>query len=87
MDGDRIGLTINDEDVYIVMDELHGVSIKDNECVIKSEVMELYIISQTKMEEGVGDLTNSKKYDIISSETDEQYKMNVCLIAEKGGYI
>lgn len=45
MDGDRIGLTINDEDVYITMDELHEASIKDNECVISSEVMELYIIS------------------------------------------
>ena len=45
MDGDRIGFIINDEDVYITMDELQGVSIKDNECAIKSEVMELYITS------------------------------------------
>lgn len=44
-DGDRIGITINNEDVYITMDELQKVSIKDNECIIKSEVMELYIIS------------------------------------------
>ena len=43
MDGDRIGLTINDEDVYFTIEELVGVSIKDCECVIKSEVMELYI--------------------------------------------
>lgn len=45
MDEDRIGFTINNEDVYITMDELKEVSIKDNECTIKSEVMELYIIS------------------------------------------
>ena len=43
MDGDRIGLNINEECVYITMDELTGVNIKDNECVIKSEVMQLYI--------------------------------------------
>lgn len=36
---------------------------------------------------GEGDLTNSKKYDIIPPETDKQYKMNVRLIVEKGGYI
>jgi hypothetical protein len=29
------------------------------------------------MEEGEGDLTNSAKCDIILSETEEQYKMNV----------
>jgi hypothetical protein len=44
MDGDRIGLIINDEDVYITMDELHSVYINDIECIIKSAVMELYII-------------------------------------------
>lgn len=44
VDGDCIGLVINNEDVYITADELHGASIKDHECVIKSEVMELYII-------------------------------------------
>ena len=43
MDGDRIGLNINEEYVYITMDELTGANIKDNECVIKSEVMQLYI--------------------------------------------
>lgn len=43
MDGDRIGLNINEEHVYITMDELTGANIKDNECVIKSEVMQLYI--------------------------------------------
>lgn len=44
VDGDRIGLSINDEDVYITMDELQAASITDVECIIKSEVMELYII-------------------------------------------
>lgn len=44
VDGDRIGLYINEEYVYIGMDELIGANMKDNECVIRSEVMELYII-------------------------------------------
>jgi hypothetical protein len=40
---DRIGLVINEEEIYITMDELSAVSINDIECVIKSEVMELHI--------------------------------------------
>jgi len=44
VDGGRIGLTINNEDVYITMDELLSVSINKNEYVITSEVMELYIV-------------------------------------------
>lgn len=44
MDGDRIGLNINEENIYITMDELLSVSINDNEYVIRSEVMELHII-------------------------------------------
>ena len=44
MDGGCIGLNINEESVYITMDELMSVSINDNEYVITSEVMELYII-------------------------------------------
>lgn len=44
MDGDRIGLNINKESVYIAMDELLSVSVNDNEYVIKSEVMKLHII-------------------------------------------
>lgn len=44
MDGGCIGLNINEERVYITMDELLSVSIKENEYVITSEVMELYII-------------------------------------------
>ena len=44
MDGDRIGLNINEEYVYITMDELTGANIKDNKCAIKSEVMELHIV-------------------------------------------
>ena len=43
MGEDRIGLIINEEEVYITMEELSTVSIDDTECVIKSEVMELYI--------------------------------------------
>ena len=57
MDGERIGLNINEESVYITMDELIGVNIKDNECVIKSEVMELYIGLQVKTEGRGGGLT------------------------------
>ena len=44
MDGERIGININEEKVYITMDELLSVSVNDNEYVIKSEVMELHII-------------------------------------------
>ena len=43
-DGERIGLIINEEEVYITMDELLSVCINNNEYVIKSEVMELQII-------------------------------------------
>lgn len=44
VDGDCIGLNINEENVYITMDELLSVSVSDNEYIIKSEVMELHII-------------------------------------------
>ena len=44
MDGDRIGLNINEESVYITMDELMSVSVNDKEYIIQSEVMELHII-------------------------------------------
>jgi hypothetical protein len=43
MDGDCIGLIINEEKVYITMNELSDISISNTECTIKSEVMELYI--------------------------------------------
>jgi hypothetical protein len=44
VDEARIGLTINDEDVYITMDELQEFNINCVECIIKSEVMELCIV-------------------------------------------
>ena len=44
IDGVCIGLNINEENVYITMDELLSVSVNDNKYVIKSEVMELHII-------------------------------------------
>ena len=44
MDGDRIGLYINEESVYVTMNELLSTSINNNRYVIKSEVMELHII-------------------------------------------
>lgn len=44
MDGVCIGLNINEENIYMTVDELLSVSINDNEYVIKSEIMELYII-------------------------------------------
>ena len=44
VEGDRIGLNINEEGVYITMDELLSVNANNNEYVIKSEIMELHII-------------------------------------------
>jgi hypothetical protein len=44
VDGDRIGFVINDEDIYVTTDELQAVSITNAECIVKSEVMELYIV-------------------------------------------
>lgn len=44
MDGGCIGFNINEESIYITMDELLSVSINENEYIIASEVMELYIV-------------------------------------------
>lgn len=44
VDGDRIGLNINNESVYITSDELLSVNISNNRYAIKSKVMELHII-------------------------------------------
>ena len=44
VDGDCIGLNINEEMIYITMDELLSTSASKNEYVIKGEVMELHII-------------------------------------------
>lgn len=43
VDGERIGLVVNEEDIYITMGEMRNVRFVDTECVIESEVMELYI--------------------------------------------
>lgn len=43
LDEECIGITINDEKKYIMLDELCSASIDDNVCCIKSEVMELRI--------------------------------------------
>ena len=40
---DRIGLIINEEDVYITMKELSYADIDNTECILRSEVMELFI--------------------------------------------
>ena len=40
---DRIGLIINEEEVYITIEELSGASLDSDRCIIESEVMELYI--------------------------------------------
>ena len=40
---DRIGLMINEEEIYITIEELSGVSLDSDRCIIESEVMELYI--------------------------------------------
>lgn len=42
-DEERIGLIINEEEIYITINELSDVSIHGTEYAIKSEVMELYI--------------------------------------------
>ena len=43
IDGERIGLKINDEDIYIKFNELKGIGVGIKQCIIKSELMELYI--------------------------------------------
>ena len=43
VDEDRIGLIINDEELYITTDELRDVYIDQTGCYLKSDVMELYI--------------------------------------------
>lgn len=43
IDGERIGLNINGEDIYIMNKELRETGVGANNYVIKSEVMELYI--------------------------------------------
>ena len=43
VDGERIGLVINGESIYITMDELCDVSFSDTKCVVESEIMKLYI--------------------------------------------
>lgn len=43
-DGECIGLIMDDgEKKYIMMDELCSVDIDNEKCIIKSDVMELYI--------------------------------------------
>lgn len=43
VDEGRIGLIIEDEEKYITMEELRGIGTGNNQYVIKSDVMELYI--------------------------------------------
>ena len=43
LDGERIGLIINDEEKYITMEELRRFDIDSKECSVSSDVMELYI--------------------------------------------
>ena len=43
MDGDRIGFIINEEEIYITMEELLCISVNNNQYTMKSEVMELCI--------------------------------------------
>lgn len=43
VDDGRIGFIIEDEERYIVMDELTHASIKENECRIKSVAMEIWV--------------------------------------------
>ena len=43
VDGERIGLNINEEDIYITTEELRETRVGANQYVIKGELMELYI--------------------------------------------
>ena len=43
-DGERIGLYINGEDVYITTDELLRVKFDNGECIVEGEVMQIHII-------------------------------------------
>lgn len=40
---DRIGLIVNEEDIYITIKELSYVDIDSTKCILRSEVMELFI--------------------------------------------
>ena len=40
---EHIGLIINEEEVYVTMEELSHVDIDNTKCIIRSEVMELCI--------------------------------------------
>lgn len=43
VDDGHIGFIIEDEERYVVVDELIGVSINENECCIRSVTMEFFI--------------------------------------------
>lgn len=43
IDGERIGLHINEEDIYITIEELRGIGVGNSQFIIKSELMELCI--------------------------------------------
>lgn len=43
IDGERIGLHINEEDIYIKVEELMGIGVGNSQYIIKSELMELCI--------------------------------------------
>lgn len=43
IDEERIGFHINGEDIYIEIAELRGAGWGNNQCIIKSELMELCI--------------------------------------------
>ena len=43
VDGERVGLHINDEDVYITTSELLDIRVSNNEHAIRSDVMELCV--------------------------------------------
>ena len=43
-DGERVGLIINNEEIYITVNELRDIYIDNNEYYIKSDVMEIRIV-------------------------------------------
>ena len=46
LDGERIGFIIEDEERYLTMDELVEAYVNNNECCLKSDIMEFKLMIQ-----------------------------------------
>lgn len=42
-DGERIGFIVDGNEKFVRMDELLDIVVSENECIIRSDVMEIYI--------------------------------------------